>query len=168
MVVRRLLLRARYLNSSPHHPVLRPQWAPRTAIPTYRRHLHVTFPCHARPRGKPLEEKDGVAIFDEDDWNHLTKEAANGKNRGREEGEISQADEIRVQAWQQEFGISDEMLAYFVTNYPGIEQTHIEDLKKGKLKEAQLPKLLYPDGKIPPHVPLNLMGEGATEEEREV
>lgn len=169
MVVQRLLLRARCLNCSlHHHPVLRPQWAPRTAIPTYRRQLHVTFPYHARSRGKPLEEKDGVAIFDEDDWNQLAKEAANDKDRGREEGEISQADEIRIQAWQQEFGISDAMLAYFVTNYPGIEQSHIEDLKKGKLKEAELPKLLYPNGKIPPPVPLDLVGDGATEEERQV
>jgi small subunit ribosomal protein S35 len=109
-----------------------------------------------------------VAIFDEDDWSQLAKEEANDKNRGREAGEISQADEIRIQAWQQEFGISDEMLAYFVTNYPGIEQSHIEDLKKGKLKETELPKLLYPDGKIPPHVPFDLVGDGATEEEREV
>ena len=160
MVVRRLLLRAQYLNSSLHHPVLRPQWAPRTAIPTYRRELHLTFPYLDRPRGKPLEEKDGVAIYDEDDWNIPAKD--------KDRGEISQADEIRVQAWQHEFGISDDMLAYFVTNYPGIEQSHIEDLKKGKLKEAELPKLLYPDGKIPRHNPLDLVGDGATAEEREV
>lgn len=106
-----------------------------------------------------------MAIFDEDDWTKMLEDSGNGD---KEEGEISQADEMRVQAWQQEFGISDEMLAYFVTNYPGIEQSHIEDLKKGKLKEAELPKLLYPDGKIPPQVPFDLMGEGATEEEREV
>ena len=160
MVVRRLLLRAQYLNSSLHHPVLRPQWAPRTAIPTYRRELHLTFPYLDRPRGKPLEEKDGVAIYDEDDWNIPAKD--------KDRGEISQADEIRIQAWQHEFGISDDMLAYFVTNYPGIEQSHIEDLKKGKLKEAELPKLLYPDGKIPRHNPLDLVGDGATAEEREV
>ena len=83
--------------------------------------------------------------------------------------EITAADEARIQAWQKEFDISDEMLAYLVTRYPGIEQEHIEKIKLGTLTEEQLPKLLYPDGEIPPQVPqFDELGEGATEEEKEL
>ena len=83
--------------------------------------------------------------------------------------EITAADEARIQAWQKQFDISDEMLAYLVTRYPGIEQEHIEKIKLGTLTEERLPKLLYPDGKIPPQVPLfDDLGEGATEEEKEL
>lgn len=163
MTLRRLLLRSCALNRS-FHPIIRPQWAPRTAIPTYRRQFHQS-PATLAPRqvnAKLREEADGVRLYDETE---------DGPTQFTQQGDmdISPADEIRIQAWQEQFGISDEMLAYLVTRYPGIEQRHIEDIKSGKLKEAQLPKLLYPDGKVPKSVPgFQDLGEGVTVEEKEL
>lgn len=166
MTLQRILLRSRALNAS-LHPIIRPQWAPRTALPTYRRQFR-TFPAPLAQKinAKLVEEKDGVRVFEES--NDGPNEFIPEQNLG-EDIEITSADEARIQAWQKAFGISDEMLAHLVTRYPGIEQTHIEQIKEGKLQESQLPKILYPDGKIPPQVPaFKDLGEGVTEEEREL
>jgi len=168
MTVQRLLLRSRALNCSVHH-IIRPRWAPRTAIPTYRRQFHLSAPSLAARtvKAKVVDEADGVRVFEEsaDGPSEFTVQSTVDDG----DVEITAADEARIQAWQKEFDISDDMLAYLVTRYPGIEQDQIEKIKLGELTEQQLPKLLYPDGNIPPQVPsLEELGEEATEEEKEL
>lgn len=166
MTLRRILLRSRCLNAS-LHPIIRPQWAPRTALPTYRRQFHASpTPPAQKINAKLVDEKDGVRVFEESDGG--PNEFVPEQNLG-EDVEVTPADEARIQAWQKAFGISDEMLAHLVTRYPGIEQSHIEQIKEGKLQESRLPKILYPDGKIPPQVPaFKDLGEGVSEEEKEL
>jgi hypothetical protein len=53
-------------------------------------------------------------------------------------GQLTTQDDAEINRWKREIGISDEELAYYVENFPGIDAELITAVKQGRITEQEL------------------------------
>lgn len=72
----------------------------------------------------------------------ITEEEINKEEHEAEEEDPWDIPEDAMQAWQQEYGISDKMIAFLRDAYPGIWPDLVTSFAKGEITEAEIPKFI--------------------------